>query len=82
MRCNMCLAVPAILLECDETAANALADLHGNQVRISTALVPGTREGDWVLIHAGFAIQRLEPDEVNETWARLQELGASEDGST
>ena len=82
MRCDVCLAVPAILLQCDEKAADAVADLHGNQVKISTALVPGAREGDWVLIHAGFAIQQLEPDEVNETWARLRELSASEDDST
>jgi len=81
MRCNVCLAVPAMLLECDETAS-ALADLHGNQVRISTALVPEARVGEWVLIHAGFAIQRLAPDEVSETWARLRELGANGDDSS
>ena len=70
-----------MLLECDE-AEGALADLHGNQVRISIALVPEARVGDWVLIHAGFAIQRLAPDEASDTWARLRALGANGDDSS
>jgi hydrogenase expression/formation protein HypC len=73
----MCLAVPAKVLECDEPSAVALADVHGNQVRISTALVPEAGVGDWVLVHAGFAIQRLEPGEVEDTWAALRELAAA-----
>ncbi|CAN5341214.1 HypC/HybG/HupF family hydrogenase formation chaperone [soil metagenome] len=72
----MCLAVPAKLVECDETSA--VADLHGNRVRISTALVPEVRSGDWVLLHAGFAIQKLDGDDVSETWAVLNDLQVEE----
>lgn len=50
------------------TGTSALADLHGNRVRISTMLVPDVVPGDWVLIHAGFAIQRLSEQDVKLTW--------------
>jgi len=70
----MCLAVPARLIECDRAVNRAIADLHGNRVRISTALVPKAIEGDWVLVHAGFAIQQLNGDEATETWAIIQDL--------
>jgi hydrogenase expression/formation protein HypC len=70
----MCLAVPAKLVECKAT--EGVADLHGNRVQVSTALVPGARAGDWVLVHAGFAIQKLDGDDVRETWAVLEDLRA------
>jgi hydrogenase expression/formation protein HypC len=68
----MCLAVPALLVDCDE--ATAIADLHGNRVEVSTALVPNVGVGDWVLVHAGFAIQKLAGDDVSETWAVVRDL--------
>jgi len=68
----MCLAVPARLVACCGT--NATADLHGNRVEISTLLVPGCKTGDWVLLHAGFAIQRLDEQEAQETWAVIKDL--------
>lgn len=68
----MCLAVPARLVSCD--GSNAIADLHGNRVEISTLLVPDCRRGDWVLLHAGFAIQQLNEEEAKETWAVVKDL--------
>ena len=68
----MCLAVPARLVTCH--GSNATADLHGNRVQISTVLVPNCREGDWVLLHAGFAIQTLDEKEAQETWAVVNDL--------
>lgn len=70
----MCLAVPAKLVECEPTHGSAVADLHGNRVEVSTALVPDAGPGDWVLVHAGFAIQKLDGDDVRETWAVLEDL--------
>ena len=72
----MCLAVPARLIRCKE--GEALADLHGNQIEISTALLPEAGIGDWVLIHAGFAIKKLDQNELQETWAVLEDLARSE----
>jgi hydrogenase expression/formation protein HypC len=68
----MCLAIPARLVACDGDSATA--DLHGNRVEISTLLVPHCREGDWVLLHAGFAIQKLNEEEAKETWAVVNDL--------
>lgn len=72
----MCLAVPARLIRCKN--GEALADLHGNQIEISTALLPEAGIGDWVLIHAGFAIKKLDQNELQESWAVLEDLAASE----
>src|SRR5437016_307056 len=68
----MCLAVPAKLVTCD--GATAVADMHGNRVAVSTLLVPEVTVGDWVLVHAGFALQRLDGDEAQSTWAVLEDL--------
>jgi hydrogenase expression/formation protein HypC len=68
----MCLAVPAKLIQRD--GDDALADLHGNHVRINTLLVPEAKVGDWVLIHAGFAIQQLNEEEAEATFAVLKDL--------
>jgi hydrogenase expression/formation protein HypC len=70
----MCLAVPARLVACHGTTATA--DLHGNRVEISTLLVPQCKKGDWVLLHAGFAIQTLDEREAEETWAVVKDLRA------
>jgi hydrogenase expression/formation protein HypC len=68
----MCLAVPAKILNCD--GEQAVVDLHGSQLRIARTLVPEAGVGDWVLVHAGFAIARLEPQEAEETFAVLRKL--------
>jgi len=68
----MCLAVPAKIVELDGTTA--LADLHGNRLNISTLLTPDVAVGDWVLVHAGFAIQQLDAAAAAETFAIMKDL--------
>lgn len=75
----MCLAVPAKLVEQNELSGRAVADLHGNLVQISTALVPDAKVGDWVLVHAGFAIQLVDGDVAKETWALIHDLADAAD---
>jgi len=70
--CAVCLAVPAKLVSRSDRAA--IADLHGNRVEISTVLVPDVAIGDWVLVHAGFAIQRLSDQEAQKTWSVLEDV--------
>lgn len=67
----MCLAVPGKVLEC--SGDQAVVDLQGNRLRISTALTPGARRGDWLLIHAGFAITRIDERDAMETWDYLRQ---------
>jgi hydrogenase expression/formation protein HypC len=74
----MCLAVPAKLVNCTDDYT-AVADLHGNRVEVSTQLVPDAKIGDWVLIHAGFAIQHLDEREAQQTWAVLEDLAIQEE---
>jgi len=76
----MCLAVPAQVKDCEGT--EAVVDLHGNRVRVSTLLVPDVREGDWVLIHAGFAIQQLDAQTLEETFAVMEDLRKHAEGGT
>lgn len=68
----MCLAVPARIVE--RHADTAVVDLHGNRLSISVVLTPGAAVGDHVLLHAGFAIQRLDPRAAEQTFALLEEL--------
>ncbi len=72
----MCLAVPAQLVSQD--GDEAVADLHGNRVKVNTLLVGEVKIGDWVLIHAGFAIQKLDYKEAQETWAILKDVEKAE----
>lgn len=68
----MCLAVPLKILSVDGEIAKVW--LNGVNVKISIALTPGVKAGDWVLVHAGFAINRIEEKEALETISLLEEL--------
>jgi hydrogenase expression/formation protein HypC len=67
----MCLAVPAKIIARD--GEEAVVDLQGNSLRISTVLTPEVAQGDWVLVHAGFAITRLEEEDARQTWDYLRQ---------
>ncbi len=66
----MCLAVPARVIE--RRSETAVVDLQGNRMEVCTALTPGVRRGDWVLVHAGFAITTLSERDALETWDYLR----------
>jgi len=68
----MCLAVPAKIVEIKDTRATA--DLNGNRMTISLKMLPEATIGDWVLVHAGFAIQKLDPEAAHETFTLLTDL--------
>lgn len=68
----MCLAVPGKVIRLQ--GERGVASLHGNEVPISTVLVPDVTVGDWVLVHAGFAIQQIDEDDAAETWKILNDL--------
>lgn len=67
----MCLAVPGRILECGES--DALVDFQGNRMKISKVLTPEANSGDWVLVHAGFAISTIDESEALETWGYLRQ---------
>ena len=69
----MCLAVPAKIMSQQQDAAEV--DLAGNRVNICTMVVPDAKTGDWVLVHAGFAIARIDEEQARRTWETLKEIG-------
>ncbi len=70
----MCLALPARIVELTG-ADTARIDLGGVRKEISTALVDGVAVGDYVIVHVGYALTRLDPDEAERTLALFAEAG-------
>lgn len=62
----MCLAVPAQVIEL-RSAEAALVDLGGVRKEISLALVDDVGVGDYVIVHVGFALQKLDREEAART---------------
>jgi len=70
----MCLAVPAQVVEL-RSAEAALVDLGGVRKEISLALVDDVAVGDYVIVHVGFALQRLDREEAERTLELFAALG-------
>jgi hydrogenase expression/formation protein HypC len=68
----MCLAIP-IRVEQLLTGDMARVTLGGVSKTVSIALVEDVRVGDYLLIHVGFALTRLDPDEAERTLALMHE---------
>lgn len=72
----MCLALPCRIVElCGDE--KAVIDVSGMRKEISLALVEGVGIGDYVIVHVGYALNKLEPDEAARTLALFAELGGS-----
>jgi hydrogenase expression/formation protein HypC len=69
----MCLGVPGKVLELLEYY-KATVDVNGNQVDISVRLTPEVKVGQYVLIHAGFAMEVIDENVAEETMQWLKEL--------
>ncbi len=73
----MCLAIPAQVVELRE-GDQAVIDLAGVRKEISLALVEDVWPGDYVIVHVGYALQKLDPREAEKTlalFAGLAEAG-------
>ena len=71
----MCLAIPAKVVSIDEASDMATVDLGGVQKAVSLALVDGVQLGDYVLVHVGYALNRLDPEEAERTLQIFAEAG-------
>jgi hydrogenase expression/formation protein HypC len=69
----MCLAIPALVVEL-RPDDGAVVDLAGVRKEISLALVDGVTIGDYVIVHVGYALNRLDPDEAQKTLSLFDEL--------
>jgi len=72
----MCLAVPVRVVELRGEDA-AIVDLGGIRKEVSLALVDGVAVGDYVILHVGYALTRLDPAEAERTLALFAEAGLS-----
>ena len=68
----MCLAVPMQLVTIQGDRAAVAFD--GNRMTVSVTLTPEAAEGDWVLVHAGYAITIVDPDEARATYDLLARI--------
>jgi len=72
----MCLAIPGRILDIQETTARV--DFAGAIMPVSLLALDGAQVGDYVLVHAGFAIQRLDEDEAQRTLEVFSEVFAQQ----
>lgn len=76
----MCLAIPVEIVELREGEL-ALVDLDGVRKEISIALVPDVQPGDFVVVHVGYALSRLDPAEAQRTLALFAEVAEAQAAS-
>lgn len=72
----MCLAIPARVVEVSPDDM-AIVDLGGVRKGISLALVEDVAVGDYVIVHVGFALNKLNAEEAEKTLALFAEMGAA-----
>lgn len=69
---KMCVAIPARLIAREDLMATV--DVNGVTRQVSLMLLPEAQVGEYVLLHAGFAIQSLDEDEAQKTLDLFKEL--------
>ncbi|MCK4249168.1 MAG: HypC/HybG/HupF family hydrogenase formation chaperone [Candidatus Omnitrophica bacterium] len=68
----MCLAVPAKVIE--KKGSDAVVEIGGVKRKASLMLLPDVQTGDYVILHAGFAISKLDENEAKETLDLIKQL--------
>ena len=68
----MCLAIPAKIIKIDDKMGTI--DMEGTQREVSLLLLEDAKIGDYVIVHAGFAIHKIDEAEAKESLKVLREL--------
>ena len=71
----MCLAIPARITQIDAAGENALVAIGAVTKEISLALIDDAAIGDYVLVHVGYALNKLSEEEAEYTLKLLEEIG-------
>lgn len=69
---EMCIAIPGKVIEIEYPFA--VVDFKGTRKKIRIDLLEDVKEGDWVLVHVGFAIQKVDEEEAKKTAELLEEV--------
>jgi hydrogenase expression/formation protein HypC len=78
----MCLGIPGEIVSVRDEQGVRFGKVRfaGVSRDVCLACVPEATVGDWVLVHVGFAISRLDAEEAERTYATLRELAGAEEG--
>ncbi|MCP2521003.1 HypC/HybG/HupF family hydrogenase formation chaperone [SCandidatus Aminicenantes bacterium Aminicenantia_JdfR_composite] len=69
----MCLGIPAKVIEIKEDNTGKV-DYLGTKIKVNFSLIDDIKVGDYVILHAGFAISKLDEKEVEETLSLLKDF--------
>ena len=78
----MCLAIPARITSIDTSLDAATVSLGGVSKQVSLALVDDVEVGDYVLVHVGYALNKVSPEEAESTLAIIARMGDSLEDAT
>jgi len=70
----MCLAIPGKIVTLQE-AGNAIVDIGGVRKQVNVSLLPDIAVGDYVIVHVGYALSRVDEQEAQRTLRLFAELG-------
>jgi hydrogenase expression/formation protein HypC len=73
-RMVMCLAIPSKIVKIEDNMG--VIDVEGVKKDVSLLLIEDPRVGDYVIVHAGFAIQKINEAEANESLKILREMAS------
>jgi hydrogenase expression/formation protein HypC len=72
---EMCIAIPGKIVEVNYPLA--IVDFKGTKRKIRVDLLEDVKAGDWVLVHVGFAIQKVDEEEAKKTAEMLEKVFGS-----
>lgn len=74
----MCLGVPGKIVKIEDNALGmrmGVVDFGGTKREACLAYLDDVREGDWVLVHIGFAISKIDEEKAKDAFDTLKEIG-------
>ncbi|MEW6032421.1 MAG: HypC/HybG/HupF family hydrogenase formation chaperone [Bacillota bacterium] len=74
----MCVAVPGRIVSLD--GPRARVDLGGNVLDVDVSLIEKPEEGEWVVVHAGFALEKVDESAARETLRLVRDLATAGSG--
>jgi hydrogenase expression/formation protein HypC len=69
---DMCLAIPGKVIEIEGT--EALVDIMGNRTKANISVLDNVKQGDYILVHAGFGIQKYDDKTAEENLGLIKDL--------
>jgi hydrogenase expression/formation protein HypC len=68
----MCLAIPGEIIDLSE--GHAMVDFGGTRSRVNITFIPNLVIGDYVIVHVGYAIQKMSQEEAQESISLINEM--------